>query len=135
VELCVIPVRGSRENWSARRRMKRCIRRNITAAGKVSALVRCRICLQLWDDNSWRKGWFLHPFCHLVFKAVRPDSPPYSAQMPLSSLISKTLSQTNITRKALAAKLNVSLGTLTNWEMGRTRPERRHWGILRILRD
>jgi len=24
--------------------------------------------------NSWRKGWFLNPFCHLVIKAVRVDS-------------------------------------------------------------
>ena len=28
------------------------------------------------QDSNWRKGWFLNPFCHLVIKAIRVDSPP-----------------------------------------------------------
>jgi hypothetical protein len=35
-----------------------------------------RIIAQFPNKSSWRKGWFLNPFCHLVIKAIRADSPP-----------------------------------------------------------
>ena len=82
--------------------------------------------------NQWRKGRFLNPFCHLVFKAVRVDS------HPLPDSLSKTLSayrlHNKMSKNILAAKLGVSLGTLKNWEFRRTHPNRKSWpAILAFL--
>lgn len=38
-----------------------------------------------------------------------------------------------LTREALAAKLGVSLGTLKNWECGRTKPSKIFWKQIRLL--
>jgi len=36
-------------------------------------------------------------------------------------------------KNILAAKLGVSLGTLKNWEFGRTHPNRKSWPAIRAL--
>jgi len=85
-------------------------------------------------DASWRKGWFVRPFCQLVIKAVRVDSPPQALD---SEMLPKALSDARLrmglNRDSLATRLNISLGTLNNWERRRTAPSRKFWPIIHAL--
>ena len=76
----------------------------------------------------------MRPFCHLVVRAIRVDSPPLEIDgLPLAkSLFAKRL-KLDLTQQSLAARLNVSLRTYQNWERGLTCPARKHWGLLRSL--
>jgi DNA-binding XRE family transcriptional regulator len=105
-------------------------------AGKISAAdIETRRDMVYSDQSSqWRKGWFLHPFCHLVVKAVRGDSHPYqNSTQSLGELLTKYSIKTSLSQGALAEKLGVSMGTLKNWQMGRTKPNKRFWQELRLL--
>ena len=86
------------------------------------------------SESSWRKGWFLNPFCHLVIKTIRVDSPPCqnSTQSFAKSLIKYRL-ESGFSTITLAAKLGVSLRTLKNWEYGWTQPNRRFWKAIHSL--
>jgi DNA-binding transcriptional regulator YiaG len=84
--------------------------------------------------ERWRKGSFLNPFCHLVLKAVRVDSPPFQNPQSLAELLTEYRHQSKLTREELAMRLGVSLGSLTNWERGRTRPSKAFWAQIRSLK-
>jgi len=79
----------------------------------------------------WRKGWFLNPFCHLVIMAIRWDSHPLPDS--LSKVLIAYRLRNKMAKNTLAAKLDVSLGTLKNWEFGRTHPNRKSWPAIRTL--
>jgi DNA-binding XRE family transcriptional regulator len=82
----------------------------------------------------WRKGWFLLPFCQLVLRAVRLDSPPCARdRRRLAQSLTGYRSRQNLTQQALAAKLGVNQKTLNNWENGRSRPIWRFWREIRSL--
>jgi DNA-binding XRE family transcriptional regulator len=81
--------------------------------------------------KHWRKGWFLHPFCHLMIKTVRVDSHPLPDRLP-KALIAYRL-HSKMAKSVLAAKLGVSLGTLQNWEFGRTHSNRKSWPAIHAL--
>jgi len=85
------------------------------------------------DDPGWRKGSFLNPFCQLVIKAIRVDSPPCRNRQSLGQLLLECRFREKLTHEALAARLGVSLGTLTNWERGRTTPSKIFWKQIRLL--
>jgi len=76
----------------------------------------------------------MRPFCHLVIKGVRVDSPPltHNGRSFAESLI-KLMSQREITQRELADKLGVSLKTLQNWERSRTTSSRRFWPMIRSM--
>lgn len=69
---------------------------------------------------AWRKGLFPRPFCHLMIRAIRHDSPPPSEF--ISKLLLDKRLHANLTQKQLASKLGVSVKTVKNWESGRTKP-------------
>ena len=84
----------------------------------------------------WRKGWFMHPFCHLVIKGTRYDSPPLTYHgRPLAEALAQVRSRFHITQLGLAARLGISLKTLQNWERGRSKPNRQFWTSIRRLLD
>jgi DNA-binding XRE family transcriptional regulator len=84
-----------------------------------------------FHQMGWRKGWFLNPFCHLVIKAVRWGSHPLSES--LSKVLISYRLHNKMTKNTIAMKLGVSLGTLKNWEFGRTHPNRKSWPAIRAL--
>jgi DNA-binding XRE family transcriptional regulator len=80
------------------------------------------------QKQNWRREGFLNPFCHLVFKAVRYDSPPCDSNGEmLKRALSDAQLRLGLTRPQFAAKLNITVVTLANWERGRTKPARRLW--------
>jgi DNA-binding XRE family transcriptional regulator len=83
--------------------------------------------------ENWRKGWFLNPFCHLVIKAIRVDSHPCQKGQSLAEMLLEYRRQSTLTCKALAMKLGISVGTLKNWEKGRTRSNRKSWPTIDAL--
>ena len=83
--------------------------------------------------NRWRKGWFLNPFCYLVIKSTRVDSSPCKNGQQLAEMLAGYSQHSTLTREALATKLGISLGTLKNWERGRTKPSRAFWKQIREL--
>jgi DNA-binding XRE family transcriptional regulator len=76
---------------------------------------------------------FLHPFCHLVIKAIRVDSPPCKNGQQLAEMLAEYRQRLILSRDALATRLGVSLGTLKNWERGRTKPSKTFWKQIRLL--
>jgi hypothetical protein len=86
--------------------------------------------------GGWRKGWVVYPFCHLVIKAIRHDSPPWisSGQFFCKLLLEKRLTG-NLTQEVLAEQLNVSLRTLKNGERGWTLPNLKNWPRVRSFLD
>ena len=81
--------------------------------------------------KGWRKGSFLIAFCHLVIRAVRPDSPPFEiAGQALCQAIVQERVRRNLSQTTAAIQLGVSLSTLGNWECGRTKPTRKVWSKL-----
>ena len=83
---------------------------------------------------SWRKGTFLHPYCHLVINGTRHDSPPqlFEGQSLSKSLLAARL-KLGLTQETLAYRIKVSLSTFQNWERGQTKPNRRFWQAIRTL--
>ena len=76
----------------------------------------------------------MHPFCHLVIKGVRKDSPPFACHhSELSKLLSTYRFKSSFSHETLATKLGVSLGTLQNWERGHTQPRSRFWKSIQAL--
>lgn len=70
----------------------------------------------------------MHPFCHLVIKATRHDSPPAAnGQTHISKLLLERRLQEGLTQEACAKRLSVSIRTLKNWERGSTQPTRKNW--------
>ncbi|MBC8097110.1 MAG: helix-turn-helix domain-containing protein [Akkermansiaceae bacterium] len=84
--------------------------------------------------ENWRKGWFLNPCCHHVFRSVREDSPPcHSNTEVLKNKLREARSRLCVTREDFALQLGVSVGSLKNWERGRTNPNRYAWKKIRQL--
>jgi len=86
--------------------------------------------------KRWRRGTVLRPFCHLVLRSIRGDSPPWeNTTQPLSESLRKYRLEANLTQATLAARLGVTVGTLGTWERGQATPERRSWpGLLTLLK-
>jgi ribosome-binding protein aMBF1 (putative translation factor) len=64
----------------------------------------------------------MRPFCHLVIKATRWDSPPQAQDgLQLHKLLLQERLTMGIARQMLAAELGVSARTIKNWEHGWTR--------------
>ena len=82
--------------------------------------------------NRWRKGSFLNPFCQLVIKAVRGDSPPCQNRQSFAEMLLEYRHRSALTRQPLASKLGVSLATLKNWEHGRTKPSKVFWKRIKM---
>jgi len=51
----------------------------------------------------------------------------------LAEMLVKHRDRLKLTREALAVTLEVSVGTLKNWERGRTNPNRKFWKQIRLL--
>src|SRR5215468_10648959 len=81
--------------------------------------------LEVHENREWRKGVFVRPFCHLVLRAARVDSPPPIKPQELAKTMATYRSELQLTQEALANRLQVSLKTIKNWENGRTEPNRR----------
>jgi DNA-binding transcriptional regulator YiaG len=64
---------------------------------------------------------------------IRVDSPPCKNRQQLAELLTVYRQRLKLTHEALAAMLGVSLGTLTNWERGRTTPSKTFWKQIRLL--
>jgi DNA-binding transcriptional regulator YiaG len=79
------------------------------------------------------KGSFLNPYCQLLIKAVRVDSPPCKNGQQLAETLAEYRRRAMLTREALASKTGVSLETLKNWECGRTSPGKLRWPALKLL--
>ncbi len=74
----------------------------------------------------------MHPFCHLVIRAIRYDSPTHlNGGQSFSKLLLERRLSLSLTQEALSKRLNVSLRTLKNWERGRTQPMRKVWTRVR----
>ena len=85
---------------------------------------------------KWRRGTLLHPFCHLVLRAGRVDSPPW-AKMPqtLPELIRKYRQQRRLSQAALGVKFGITQVTIGCWERGVVTPQRQFWPGLQALLD
>lgn len=82
----------------------------------------------------WRKGLFMRPFCQLVLRAVRGDSPPCTHDRhELAKSLTGYRTRSSLTQEALAAKLGVCRKTLQNWETGRRNPIKKFWPAIRSL--
>ena len=68
-----------------------------------------------------------------MINAVRADSPHCLAGQALAEMLTEYQLKFKLTREALAIGLGVSLGTLKNWEHGRTKPVRRLWKAIRLF--
>ena len=80
----------------------------------------------------WRKGWGMRPFCHVLIKATRWDSPPWrSGSIPLHKLLIQWRLESRLSQEGAATRLSVSLRTYQNWEHGRTKPTRMFWERLK----
>jgi DNA-binding transcriptional regulator YiaG len=60
------------------------------------------------------------------------DSPPCKNGQKFAEMLAKYRERAGLKHEALAAKLGVSLGTLTNWERGRTKPSKPFWKQIRL---
>jgi DNA-binding XRE family transcriptional regulator len=76
----------------------------------------------------------MRPFCRLLLRGVRADSPPFAVN---GKLLGERLMQRRLelgfTQTALADKLGICRKTLQNWENGRTRPTGKVWREIRSL--
>jgi len=73
----------------------------------------------------------MHPFCRLLLKAVRVDSPPFDEHGRIKQLLSKRRSEANLTQEKLAENLGICKKTLWNWEAGLTKPSQSLWAKIR----
>jgi hypothetical protein len=84
--------------------------------------------------KGWRKGGVTRPFCHLLLKTIRVDSPPFAPNgKALHKLLLERRLEAKLTQEALATRLGVSLRTVKNWERGRNKPLKRFWPGIRFL--
>ena len=76
----------------------------------------------------------LRPFCRVVRKVTRGDSPPEAVRKVFDSkqLIDKRL-QAGMTQVQLAERLGVSSRSISNWETGATLPTPEFWATLATL--
>jgi DNA-binding XRE family transcriptional regulator len=80
---------------------------------------------------DWRQTWgkrsFLRPFCQLLIKAIRHDSPPIDNQKTaLCKLLDKRLAA-GLRQKELSTTLGVSVRSLKNWEHNSNLPTESLW--------
>jgi DNA-binding transcriptional regulator YiaG len=69
-----------------------------------------------------------------VIKAIRVDSYPcQNNPQSLAELLKEYRMKTRLSQEALAVKLGVSMGTLKNWQLGRTKPNKRFWRELPLM--
>lgn len=74
----------------------------------------------------------MRPFCHVLIKATRWDSPPWRwGSVPFHKLLNQWRLESRLSQDAAAITLGVSLRTYQNWEHGRTKPSRMFWKRLR----
>jgi len=69
----------------------------------------------------------MHPFCHLLLKAIRVDSPPLNEPGRIQQFLKNRRSKANLSQSELAEKLGICEKTLWNWETGLTKPAKRFW--------
>jgi DNA invertase Pin-like site-specific DNA recombinase/DNA-binding XRE family transcriptional regulator len=78
--------------------------------------------------NRWRKGSFLRPYCHLLIKTIRHDSPLFNNQQAhLCKLLLEKRLAASLTQKEFAKMFGVSVRTLKNWEHSRNKPAKSLW--------
>jgi DNA-binding XRE family transcriptional regulator len=73
----------------------------------------------------------MRPFCHLMIKATRVDSPP--CHLTIAHLLKQYRNKLSLSQMQLAQNLGVSRKTLQNWENGRTNPSKCFWHSIRAL--
>ena len=69
----------------------------------------------------------MHPFCHLLLKAIRADSPPFDEPGRIEQLLKDHRLETKLSQGELAEKLGICKKTLWNWEAGLTKPAKKLW--------
>src|SRR5882762_10408841 len=69
------------------------------------------------------------PFCHLLLKTIRVDSPPFNQPDRIQQLLKEHRLSANLSQIDVAEKLGISRKTLQNWEAGLTKPSKRLWLI------
>jgi len=80
------------------------------------------------------EGSFLNPYCHLVIKAIRNDSPLLgSKKVEFCKLLLQKRLDTGFTQSEFAKRLGVSIRTLKNWEHNRNKPSRSVWAHVKPL--
>ena len=73
----------------------------------------------------------MHPFCHLVLRAIRVVPPPWLNQPEvLSQVLREYRLKNNLSQKSLASKLGVTLSAVSRWERGKATPKRKSWAAL-----
>jgi DNA-binding transcriptional regulator YiaG len=76
----------------------------------------------------------MHPFCHLVLRAIRVVPPRWvNDPTTLSETLRKYRLQANLSQTALASKLGVTLSAVGRWERGKATPNTHSWPGLRAL--
>jgi DNA-binding XRE family transcriptional regulator len=76
---------------------------------------------------------FVHPFCHLLIKVIRCDSPPFQNRLLQAKELANYRVTSGLTLEKAAAAIGVSLKTFQNWESGRTKPSAIFWPRIRSL--
>ncbi len=72
----------------------------------------------------------MHPFCQLLLKAIRVDSPPFNEPGYIEQVLKNHRLAANLSQVDLARKLGVSRKTLQNWEGGFSNPTKKFWPLL-----
>ncbi len=71
-----------------------------------------RVFLRQCKTNELRNGWVKRPFCHVLIKATRWDSPPWrSGSVPLDKLLIQWRLESRLSQEDAATRLSVSLRT------------------------
>ena len=90
-----------------------------------------RYVLRQPDTIDWRRGTLVHPFCHLVLRAIRVVPPPWINQPgTLSQYLREYRVKENLSQKSLASRLGVTLSAVSRWERGKAMPKRESWAAL-----
>ena len=77
---------------------------------------------------------FLLPYCQLLIKTVRQDSPPFkNANVPLSKLLLEKRLSLRLSQEQMARRIGISYCTYKNWELGHKQPAKRLWACVRTL--
>jgi transcriptional regulator with XRE-family HTH domain len=67
----------------------------------------------------------MHPFCHLVLRAIRVVPPPWINQPEiLTEVLREYRLRNNLSQKSLASKLGITLSAVSRWERGKATPKR-----------
>lgn len=100
----------------------------------ATAITTLAACGENSQEENWRRGTLLHPFCHLVLRAVRVVPPPWVLDPTIRSQTLRNYRlQANLSQTALAAKLGVTLSAVARWEQGKATPNRESWTALQAL--